>query len=135
MFSPKKLFFHFLGVKKLFLIFFIKWYYATFLFQKKISKRNVDPDIMKSLICDVFMLYRVSHIEMYKVNWLRIDNFMDIVCSINAWGYDILIFVTSFQKRNIGWPQQPLKEKVLKFNVILHDSTKTKIDSKHQNKA
>ena len=71
---------------------------CNFLVSKKNLKRNVDPDIMKSLICDVFMLYRASHIEMYKVNWLRIDNFMDIVCSLNAWGYDILIFATSFQK-------------------------------------
>ena len=47
-----------------------------------------------------------------------------MMCSINAWGYDILIFATSFQKSNIGWPQQPQTEKVLKSNLILHDSTK-----------
>jgi hypothetical protein len=46
------------------------------------------------------------------------------MCSINAWGHDILIFATSFQKSNIGWPQQPQTEKMLKSNLILHDSTK-----------
>ena len=55
---------------------------------------------------------------------IRIDNFIAIICSINAWGYNILIFATSFQKSNIGWPQQPQTEKVLKSNLILHDSTK-----------
>ena len=43
---------------------------------------------------------------------------------MNGWGHDILIFATSFQKSNIGWPQQPQTEKVLKSNLILHDSTK-----------
>ena len=41
----------------------------------------------------------------------------------------------SSQKGNIGWPQQPLTEKVLKFNLIFHDSTPKKYFSKHQNKA
>ena len=50
-------------------------------------------------------------------------------------GYDIWISLTSFQKSNIGWPQQPLTEKVLKFNMPLHDSTIKDILSKHQNKA
>ena len=30
---------------------------------------------------------------------------------------------TSFQKTDIGCPQQPPTEKVLKFNMIFHDST------------
>ena len=42
---------------------------------------------------------------------------------------------TSFQKNYIGWPQQPLTEKVLKFNIIFHDFTQKKIFSKHKNKA
>ena len=37
---------------------------------------------------------------------------MDIMCSINAWGYDILLFATSFQKSSKGWPQQPPTEKI-----------------------
>jgi hypothetical protein len=36
----------------------------------------------------------------------------------------------------MGWPQQPPTEKVLKFNMTFHDSTKKKkVFSKHQNKA
>jgi hypothetical protein len=42
--------------------------------------------------------------------------------------------LTIFQKGNIGWPQQPPTEKLLKFNLTFHDSTKT-FFSKHQNKA
>ena len=43
-------------------------------------------------------------------------------------------FINQFSKSDIGWPQQPQTEKVLKFNMIFHDSNK-KIFSKHQNKA
>ena len=57
----------------------------------------------------------MSHIEMGKVTGVRIDNFIDIMCSINARDYDISIFSTSFQKSNIGWPQQPPTEKVQKL--------------------
>ena len=42
---------------------------------------------------------------------------------------------TSFQKSSIGWPQQPLTEKVPKFNLIFHDSTPKEKFFKHQNKA
>ena len=49
-------------------------------------------------------------------NWaltgIRVDNFIDIMCSINARGYDILIFATSSQKSYIGWPQQPPTGKI-----------------------
>ena len=38
-------------------------------------------------------------------------------------GLEICVSSTSFQKNYIGWPQQPLTEKVLKFNMIFHDST------------
>ena len=38
--------------------------------------------------------------------------------------YDILKFSTSFQKINLGWPQQPPTEKEQKFEIIFHDSTK-----------
>ena len=41
-----------------------------------------------------------------------IDNFIDIMFSINARGYDMLIFATSFQKSYIGWPQQPPTGKI-----------------------
>jgi hypothetical protein len=38
-------------------------------------------------------------------------------------GLEICVSSTSFQKNDIGWPQQPPTEKVLKFNMIFHDST------------
>ena len=37
------------------------------------------------------------------------------------------------QKSNIGWPQQPLTEKMLKFNMIFYATVKTFLFSKHQN--
>ena len=40
-----------------------------------------------------------------------------------------------FSKNDISWPPQPLTEKVLKFNMILHDSTPKKVVSKHKIKA
>ena len=47
----------------------------------------------------------------------------------------IWVSSTSFQKSNIGWPQQPPTEKVLNFNTIFHDPTKKLSFSKNQNKA
>ena len=38
-------------------------------------------------------------------------------------GLPIWVSLISFQKSNISWPQQPLTEKMLKFNMIYHDST------------
>ena len=60
----------------------------------------------------------------------RIENFDSI--SLAAWsrGLPICVSSTSFQKSSIGWPQQPPTEKVLKFNLIFHDSTKKYIFSK-----
>ena len=35
-----------------------------------------------------------------------------------------LCFINQFSKKNdISWPQQPLTERVQKFNMIFHDST------------
>jgi hypothetical protein len=48
---------------------------------------------------------------------------------------DIWISSTTFQKNNIGWPQQPLTYKVPKINLIFHDSNKKYLFSKYQNKA
>jgi hypothetical protein len=50
-------------------------------------------------------------------------------------GLEICVLSTSFQKNDIGWPQQPPTEKVLKFNIIFHDSTPKKLFSKHKIKA
>jgi hypothetical protein len=55
----------------------------------------------------------------------RIDNFTDLWSLVGSRGVDIWVLSTSFRKNNIGWPQQPLTEKVLKFNMIFHDSAKT----------
>ena len=65
----------------------------------------------------------------------RINNFLKLWCLVALGGLDIWVSSTSFQKSNIGRPQQPLKEKVLKFNMIFHDSTKKIFFLKHQNKA
>ena len=46
---------------------------------------------------------------------------------------DIWVSSTYFQKSNIGWPQQPLTEKVIKFNMVwFYQKT---FFSKRQNKA
>ena len=50
-------------------------------------------------------------------------------------GVGICVSYTSFKKSNIGWPQQPQTEKVLKFKMVFCDSTPNSIFSKHQNKA
>ena len=52
---------------------------------------------------------------------------------MSSGGLEIWVSWTSFQKSSISWPQQP--SKVLKFNMIFHDSTKINFVSKHQNKA
>ena len=54
----------------------------------------------------------------------RIENFDELWCLEALGGYDFCVSSTSFQKSNIGWPQQPPTEKLLKFNLIFHDSTK-----------
>ena len=65
----------------------------------------------------------------------RINNFIELWCLVASGGLEICVSSTSFQKNDIGWPQQPLTEKVLKFNLIFHDSTKRNFVSKHPNKA
>ena len=62
-----------------------------------------------------------------------INNLFKLWCIAGSGGLEIWVSSTRFQKSDIGWPQQPPIEKVLKFNMIFHDSTKIKIISKHQN--
>ena len=50
-------------------------------------------------------------------------------------GLDIWVLSTRFWKSNIGWPKHPPTEKVLKLNMIFHDSTQKILFSKHRNKA
>ena len=42
----------------------------------------------------------------------RINNFVESWCLVGSGGMDILVSSTSFQKSNIGWPQQPPNERV-----------------------
>ena len=60
---------------------------------------------------------------------------LDSLCLVALGGVDICDSSTSFQKNDFGWPQQPPTEKVLKFNMIFHDSTQKNFFSKHNNKA
>ena len=39
-----------------------------------------------------------------------------------SWGADICVSSASFQNNDMGWPQQPPIEEVLKFNMIFQDS-------------
>ena len=41
----------------------------------------------------------------------KIENFDELWCLVASGGYDFCVSTTSFQKSNIGWPQQPLTEK------------------------
>ena len=52
-----------------------------------------------------------------------INHFIDSWFIVGSGGLEIWVSSTSFQKSNIDWPQQPLTEKVLVFNLIFHDST------------
>ena len=42
----------------------------------------------------------------------RINNFIDLWCLVASGGSYILVLSTSFQKNDIGWPQQPPTERV-----------------------
>ena len=43
-----------------------------------------------------------------------INNFIELWCLVASRGLGICVSSKSFQKNNIGWPQQPLTENVLK---------------------
>ena len=42
----------------------------------------------------------------------RVDNFLEIWWIAASGGLDISVSSTSFEKNNMGWPQQPPTEKV-----------------------
>ena len=65
----------------------------------------------------------------------RINNFIELWCLLASGGLEICVSSTSFQTNNIGWPQQPQTEKVLKCNMRFHDSTQKIFFSKYKNKA
>ena len=53
----------------------------------------------------------------------RINNFLELLFLVASGVVGIWVSSTSFQKSKRGWPQQPLKEKVLKSNMRFRDST------------
>ena len=65
----------------------------------------------------------------------RINSFIELWCLVASGGLEICVSSISFQKNNICWPQQPQTERVLKFNIIFHDSTPKNFFLKHKNKA
>ena len=64
----------------------------------------------------------------------RIYCFIKLWCLVALGDLEICVSSTGFQKNDIGWPQQPQTERVLKFNMIFHDSTPKNFFSKHKNK-
>ena len=42
----------------------------------------------------------------------RINNFIDLWCLVASGGIKFCVSSTSFQKNDIGWPQQPPTERV-----------------------
>ena len=44
------------------------------------------------------------------MNGRRINNFIKLWCLVASGGLHICVLSTSFQKNDIGWPQQPLEE-------------------------
>jgi hypothetical protein len=65
----------------------------------------------------------------------RINIFLELWCLVASGGLHFCVSSTSFEKNDIGWPQQPLTAKVLKFNMIFHDPTQKNFFPKHKNKA
>ena len=67
---------------------------------------------MKSRI-DIIILYRVSHFETDFLKWLwGIEGPIFFLIYGASGGADICVSSTSFQKNDIGWPQQPPTERV-----------------------
>ena len=65
----------------------------------------------------------------------RINNFIRLWWLKASRGLHICVSSTSFQKNDMSWPQQPLSEKVQKFNMIFHHFTQKNFFSKQKNKA
>ena len=64
-----------------------------------------------------------------------INNFIDLWYLVALGGLGICVSSNSCQKNDMGWPQQPPTEKMLKFNMIFQDSTPKHFFSKHRNEA
>ena len=63
-----------------------------------------------------------------------INNFIEVWFLMALGGVEIWVSSNSFQKNYIGLPQQPPTEKMLKFNMVFHDSTPKNFFSRHKNK-
>ena len=101
--------------------------YDVFLPELKITPRfcfsNTIPD---NLFPSITVVQGISYWSVGNKSTLRgrrIHNFIELWCLVGSGGLDIWVSSTSFQKSNIGWPQQPLTERVLKFNMIFPYST------------
>ena len=46
---------------------------------------------------------------------------------LNDWGYEILIFATSFQKSNIDWPQTFMEHMICTYEIINPDTCQSQI--------
>ena len=55
----------------------------------------------------------------------RIYNFLELWWLVASGVVGIWVSSTSFLKSNISWPQQPPTKKVVNFNKIFHESTKS----------
>ena len=53
-----------------------------------------------------------------------INHWIELWCPVASGDSEICVSSANFQKNDISWPKQPPTEKVPKFNMIFHDSTK-----------
>ena len=88
---------------------------------KKIRKKNILDTFnifwMYSVVFTMltFKIQGVSYWNGWNLMALRgrrSNNFVELWCLVASGGVDIWVSSTSFQKSNIGWPQQPPKERV-----------------------
>ena len=87
------------------------------------------PHVFKSHVnFNLIATYRVSGYGYFQMalRGRKIENVDDVSLAAGSQELPICVSSTNFQKSSIGWPQQPLTEKVLKFNLIFNDSTPKK---------
>ena len=99
---------------------------ATFLYITYFLLNFVNHIDLKRIKIQQNYRVHISHWSVISKSALRgrrINNFIELWCLAGSGGLDIWVSSTNFQKSNIGWPQQPLTERVLKFSMIFPDST------------
>ena len=115
---------------------------------KFVFEKLKDSHLYAKRHCSQSFKYSISPAKFYRIQGVscwsvqsksalrgtRIHNFIELWCLVGSVGLEIWVLSTSFQKSNMGWPQQPPAERALKFNIIFHDSTQF-FFSKHQSKA